>query len=224
MLKLTMKDFVLQKKTVFYLGVFVLVFSIFISSQKNFTNKEIIIAQIVLALVYNFFNRAVYSDERNNSLRLLTSLPVQRRTIVYSKYLSVLIFTIAASVLYFCIVFCINYYTRGALGRSAAFTFLFFIVAVVIFSLYLPLAYKFGYAKSMWASMAIVMVGMFGVAGSSIVGMFMKGTAGMEPQTMDMLMLLSNPVEITILIAAVAAVYLVSAKVAAGLFDKRSLF
>lgn len=84
-------------------------------------------------------------DERNKAFIMLNSLPLSRKTIVNSRYLSIILFAVAATVL--------SIMAKGVVlaisGKLAAFTsfeeILFTIMGIVVFSLvYLPLYYKFG--------------------------------------------------------------------------------
>ena len=91
MLNLILKDLLIQKKTLGFLGLYIIIFSIAFQSVGSgaFTG-------IVIAVTYQLVVTASSLEEKAGSDIILNSLPISRRKIVAAKYLSVILYGLMA--------------------------------------------------------------------------------------------------------------------------------
>lgn len=93
MLKLVLKDLLIQKRT-FGFSLLYTVFIIFVFNQPVIAHSVYILGSVAIA--YMLVLTAIGYDEKNKSDILLLSLPVKRKDIVNAKYLSIFAFCITA--------------------------------------------------------------------------------------------------------------------------------
>lgn len=91
MLNLILKDLLIQKKTLGFLGLYIIIFSIAFQSVGSgaFTG-------IVIAVTYQLVVTASSLEEKSGSDIILNSLPISRGKIVAAKYLSVILYGLMA--------------------------------------------------------------------------------------------------------------------------------
>ena len=91
MLNLILKDLLIQKKTLGFLGLYIIIFSIAFQSVGSgaFTG-------IVIAVTYQLVVTASSLEEKAGSDIILNSLPISRGKIVAAKYLSVILYGLMA--------------------------------------------------------------------------------------------------------------------------------
>ena len=86
-IRLAVKDFQIQassvKNYIITLLVFLAVFLLISPMQY-----QAAFSMASLITLYRFINSTLYEDEKNNTLRLIDSLPVGRETVVKARYLS----------------------------------------------------------------------------------------------------------------------------------------
>lgn len=157
MYHLIKKDILMQKKTFLYSLVLIL-FLVFTLGQTGPLSFVMIIFVITYLLAVN----ASALEDKNNNDKLLISLPIKRRTIVLSKYVSVFVYAIYAMVLYFIIYVLVKFmniplhvYPLSKKGIVAI------LVAIILFnSINFPFIFKYGYIKSKTATF-ILFFGIF---------------------------------------------------------------
>ncbi|MGI6669914.1 MAG: ABC-2 transporter permease [Acetivibrionales bacterium] len=109
-------------------------------------------------IIYGFINKCLYEDEKNNTLRLLVSLPLKRDSIVVARYLSTAVMIIiAGAAMWFLnpllsgILPAADIHAAGDVSRAIVNAFAVVgtsLVFMLIMSVYLPMAFKFGYIKA----------------------------------------------------------------------------
>ncbi len=226
-LKFAVKDFEIQKKSVinyFILGM--LLTAIF--SLANFSDRQMIFSLMFFVIVYGFVNKALYEDEKNNTLRLIASLPVKRETVVYARYLSVGLMAAFTACLFFVLS---NVLTGGnAANESSAAGLLVsgatVLVFCIILSIYLPLAFKLGYIKAAGIN-RFLMIGIFAFFGAGAVaveGLLKDNPPAFIVNLEAFFSSLDLNLVIAAAIAAVLLVYIGSMRLSAAIFRKRELF
>jgi hypothetical protein len=122
------------------------------------------LAVSTLAICYMLVFGAGVLEDKNNSDMMLVSLPIQKKTIVLSKYVSVYVFAAYALLVNYVIHmaadllhipdFSFPFTLEGIIGAAAAVTFLF--------SISFPLIFKFGFLKSRMANFILLFALVFG--------------------------------------------------------------
>lgn len=143
MFNLILKDILIQKKALVFAFLYS-IFMFFVFSQPSL--NLFIYSMGAVAISYMLIMTALQADYKNNSITILSSLPVKRSEIVASKYLSMFVF-IALSFLVLVVV--------GLVIKASPLPFsvrypkfydlviAFFSVGILI-SVYLPVYFKTG--------------------------------------------------------------------------------
>ncbi|MDF2925870.1 MAG: family transporter protein [Paenibacillaceae bacterium] len=149
MRQLIMKDFFLQKRTAYmYLAMGMLFFFYFDAMDQENMLSPMIPAFII---VYSFMNRSLHEDEKNNTLRLLLTLPVERALLVKAKYMSVLSVAVISTIILVGIAV-----ATGAVSFADPVERQVHLLVMaacilcytVILSVFLPITYKLGIIKA----------------------------------------------------------------------------
>ncbi len=159
MLHLIKKDILVQKRS-FVLSVVLMVF--FSISFSGMGPGGLGVAMMTIAYMLVLGASAV--DDKNNSDKILISLPIRKNTIVLSKYLSIFVFIAYAIFGFFAVYVCANFlqfpieipFTRMSVAVA-------FASGIIYFAITLPLVFKFGYLKSRMPSMILLFTVIFGV-------------------------------------------------------------
>lgn len=142
MLNLIYKDIVIQKKSLAACFLFVIVYNmLFLFSKEN--SRVMMSIGLPLIIQYLFLTDVFLFDDRNKSYLILNSLPIGRRNIVISRYVSVFVFFIATISFQFILSTLIN---RRIIMKTDYIVACFIIISVMNATC-LPLYFKFGYAK-----------------------------------------------------------------------------
>lgn len=170
MYHLIKKDLLIQKKSVILSVLLIIFFSLYFSEigPGGLTLS-------VFAVTYMLTLGASAIGEKNDSDKMLISLPLKKSTIVLSKYLSVIVFVAYVIVLNSFIYFFVHFVKLplnpipitlvGILGS---------IVAPVFFcSISLPLIFKLGYLKSRMTNLILFFFIVFG--GTALIEKIAKG-------------------------------------------------
>lgn len=96
-----------------------------------------------IIIQYAFLTNIFLFDDRNKSYLIVNSLPIGRRNIVISRYVSVFTFFIAIISFQFILSTLIN----GRIIMKMEYLVAYFILSSVMNATCLPLYFKFGYAK-----------------------------------------------------------------------------
>jgi ABC-type transport system involved in multi-copper enzyme maturation permease subunit len=159
MLHLIKKDFLIQKKSILF-SLFIMIFFSFTLTPMGSGGLTVSILTICYMLVYGAGNQ----EDKNNSDRMLASLPIRKETIVLSKYISVYVFAAFAFLVNVIIRlaaealqipnFSFPVTIEGILGTWAAVT--------LLFSLSFPMIFKIGYLRSRMANFLVLFAAVFG--------------------------------------------------------------
>lgn len=151
---LIMKDVLIQKRILPYLILYI-PFVVFINGKFNSNTLYIIIS---LTITFMLSSNSFALDEVSQSSKVIVSLPVSRKEVVLSKYLSIFLYIVFAIILTSAagVIFTLfgarntrlNYITISEIKSIAVSCTL---VSCIIF----PLQFKLGYAK---ARIATIMV------------------------------------------------------------------
>lgn len=148
-IKFAVKDFTIQIKSILkYIIVGLIMITVF--SLVNLIDRNMVFSMIFFVIVYSFVNKALYEDEKNNTLRLIASLPVKREVVVYSRYLSVGFILLSTALLFLALG---NAISGGNMANASSeasnlISIVTLLVFVIMLSIYLPLAFKLGYIKA----------------------------------------------------------------------------
>ncbi|MGE5613794.1 MAG: ABC-2 transporter permease [Bacillota bacterium] len=232
---LVLKDFQVHLKSIInYVAIgfiFMLVFTMSGSLQMSFPIS-------VFIIIYGFINKCLYEDEKNNTLRLLVSLPVKRDSIVIARYLS----TVVIIVVIGAVMGLISTFLTGALSAAdahagaevpGAMVNVLMVVCMgllflLLMSIYLPMAYKLGYIKAVNIN-RFVFLGIFALFGALPAIFRMKGD---KPQgSFSWMGRVESFIEsigpawmVVLLVLFSAGIYLLSMYISIKLFRKRQLF
>jgi ABC-2 type transport system permease protein len=224
-IRLVLKDFQIQKGSALKYLLTGLVFVVVFYLMGGIEN-QMLFAVVSFILIYRFINTAMYEDEKNNSLRLLVSLPIRRDVIVIARYLSTAILTIVLGV----IMWAVLALTGMLSGDESLATVLVItsisLVYIIMISIYLPLGFRLGYLKAVninrFLFLAIIVV--FG----AIPMLISKLGGGQTPESAlrlgEMLEAADPVLAVTGFAIFTILVYIVSMRISIVLFRKRLLF
>lgn len=162
MLNLILKDIFVLKKSfltaVLYAAIMVIAF------QSVQGNSAYIIG--ALGVVFILITGIFAYEEKSKGDILINSLPVSRIEIVIARYLSLLVFSIFAIIAMAVVGLAIN--STGLPIKISPLGILdiasIYIVLTLMYSIYMPIYYKFGYIKSRFVSI-ILYIALFAVSG-----------------------------------------------------------
>lgn len=221
-IRLAVKDFQIQVKSIKSYVITLLVFlAVFLAmSPKQY---QMAFSMAALVTLYRFINMTMYEDEKNNTLRLIDSLPVGRETVVRARYLSTGILAAALIIILGAVSFIAGSIDRGA---SAAATICVFLVYVILMAVYMPIGFKLGYIKAVNVN-RFIFIGIFLLIGFASV--LMGNPAGQQgsnaAESLTAMFADTSPVLVTAVFAAAAfLLYIVSMKVSVVFYKKRELF
>ncbi|HAF16758.1 MAG: ABC-2 transporter permease [Thermacetogeniaceae bacterium] len=160
MFNLLMKDLLIQKKTLgyllFYIPILLLVFT---STSMEGDIAVVLYATSTCFIVYLLIAGACSYDEQNRSEVFLNSLPIRRKDIVFSKYLSILVYAVFGLTAGILIALIYNVLGLGEPVRYPAVKDLFGALcgAIIIGAAYYPLYFKFGSIKTRLLHVIVIM-------------------------------------------------------------------
>jgi len=225
MLKLILKDFAVQKNSIKTYVFIALFLGLFFSLNEQ---QQMAIPMISMPIIYGFINRALYEDERNNTLRLLVSLPIRKEILVYARYITAAIVTVGTFAFFMLVnyLFVLSGVWEEGTGIDAAAALAVVLVFIILLSIYLPLAYKHGYIKAANIN-RFIFIGIFGLSTVAALA-FKKVSENTPPPFISRIEgILSSTSPYTIMILAIAftiAVYFISMELSIKFFKKRNLF
>lgn len=152
MFSLIMKDISIQWKYAFFLGLFTVCSFVFL--QGNIY----ILIPVWSVMLLTMGSAGI--EEKNNSEKLVVSFPVKRSTIVFSKYMSVLVYYVWGVLLAVSLGSLLTKFGMSRFSRYMVLEDLMItIVMMVLYAcLYLPIYFKFGYRKSKIYNFLMVML------------------------------------------------------------------
>lgn len=150
MKQIILKDFIVQWKfLIWYLLYPLLLFAISKDSRSVFTAIIIIIP--ILAVMTTFYN-----DEKNESEKILNSLPVTRKQIVLSKYVFIFVILIM-SVIVSSLMIGIEFGLQG-IDFIKSMVVSSIGIAMIYLSLVIPIHFIFGYRNGKFITFIILLV------------------------------------------------------------------
>jgi ABC-2 type transport system permease protein len=226
--RIAIKDFQVQLKSILsYLVIGFVMIIVF--SLINLMQKQMVYALVAFSILYGFVNKALYEDERNNTLRLLAAMPAKRDVIVYARYLSTGVFMFALCLTMMLITGFTDLIVLSTVEPTLVIIIAsIFMVFMILLSVYLPLAFKLGYIKAAGIN-RFVLLGMFAlVGGVTAVFAALKNKESDIPQklrALDATFTSMNPAILFIILTlCVMIAYLGSMRISIKVFRKRALF
>lgn len=145
MINLIKKDLILSKK----MNIFGIIYALFVAamgaSQPDSIVSNLIYILVIIMLVFIF---VIYTNGYDNykSEMLFNSLPIDRRNIVRSKYLTLIIFTVSACGIVFLLSKSMYLFGFTELDNSLSIQIAILIVSIVLifYSIYYPYYFKVG--------------------------------------------------------------------------------
>lgn len=162
MVNLVLKDIMIQKKS--FLTAVMFAFIMVIALQGSLGPGAYMMG--AMGIVFVLIAGAFMYDEKSRGDILINSLPLKRKEIVKARYLSLVVFSIIAVVLV---------YAAGTAVRLVGFPVslaslnipelsIIFILLIFMFSIYIPIYFKYGYVKSRIVNL-VLYITLFGVSG-----------------------------------------------------------
>lgn len=151
MLNLVFKDILIQKKSFL---VAILYGAVFTFTFSNTNTPETIFIAVPSVIGYLFVTYACAYDDKNKSEIMLNSLPISRKDIVLSKYLSIILYVLIGVCISFIFTTSFKYLGFGHINRFMTLEDVVgaIIVISLLSSIYYPIYFKFGYLKSKYLS------------------------------------------------------------------------
>ncbi|HOQ07404.1 MAG TPA: ABC-2 transporter permease [Clostridiales bacterium] len=220
--RLAVKDFQIQAKSAKNYAITLLVFlAVFL--LMNPMQYHMALSMAALITLYRFINSTMYEDEKNNTLRLIDSLPVGRETVVKARYLSTGILAVALLIILGVVTAIID---RAYGNDSAGLAICMFLFYVILMSVYMPIGFRLGYIKAVNIN-RFIFLGIFMIFGffSALMGNLARQQGPDPAEGSIMLPADMSPVLVMALFAVVTfLLYIVSMKVSVVFYKKRELF
>ena len=160
MFNLIIKDILIQKKTLVFMLIYIIVFMFALRSLGSGA-----FSGIIIAVTYQLVTTACNQEEKVNSDIILNSMPIRRRDIVLAKYLSIFVYTIAATLCYYVITIILSFtgmqttfYAITPKNLAGAIC-----ATIVMNSLYFPFYFKWGFVKAKIVSFILFFLFFFGI-------------------------------------------------------------
>ncbi|MBV4414961.1 ABC-2 transporter permease [Clostridium tyrobutyricum] len=151
MVNLILKDILIQKKS--FILVIILSFLLLITSKRHL---EGIYPFIAVFTVYAFVATSFYKDEKIEIM--LNSLPVNKVTIVISRYLSTFIFVITNIIILSLIAILVKYigilYLPNVINIESILVSL--IITIFLVCILLPIYFKYGYFSTRYITIVLL--------------------------------------------------------------------
>ncbi len=160
MFNLLIKDLIIQKKTLWYLLFYIPVLLLVLSSTTMAADiAPALYATCTCFIGYFLIVGACSYDEQNRSEVFLNSLPIRRKDIVLSKYLSIFVYAVIGLAAGIFIVLINNIFGLGEIVRYPASKDLLGALCgiVIIGATYYPLYFKFGGIKTRLLNVIVIM-------------------------------------------------------------------
>jgi len=154
------KDILIQKKTLVYIGFYIILFGI---TFQNIMADPF--PAVAVAVTYQMIATACSHEDKSGSDILWNSMPVSREKLVLSKYLSMFVYTLLASLGYMAVA-AVVHLTRLPIKASpiTAAGMVGSIIAIALMNgLYLPVYFRLGFMKARVASFILFFALFFGI-------------------------------------------------------------
>lgn len=161
MYHLIKKDILIQKRAIALSFLLICFFSLTLS---NLGPAGLMVG--ILAITYHLLLGATALEDKNNSDKILISLPIKLTTIVLSKYILIYVYTAFAAIGFYLIHIMVKVLN---IPFDVPFSYPILIGAVIMitlcFSISLPLIFKYGYLKAKLANFILLFLIVFGTTG-----------------------------------------------------------
>ncbi len=225
MWQLLVKDLILQKKY-FPQNIIIFVFMVILFSLSS-NAIGIMLGSATFIFIYSFAMRAFYEDDKNNTLRLLVSLPLKKKTIVYARYFAVLVVNLVITLVFaLAAVAMKNYNILLAPGEALAFLYslpFYLSLYMILCAVFLPINFKLGYIKAASINRFIFM-GFF--IAIPVLLNFLKNLVPFQTFQNIISSLENIPYNLFMIILPIISliVYLVSMVISVSFFHRRQIF
>lgn len=148
MFNLVLKDFLLQKKITLITIAYALFFSVV--CYFNATKLDKLMVFPIFGIVFSTYLSIFYmigKEERTKSLIIINSLPLERSQIVISKYISLIFFIIINTLVFYLPILLLGviYANNSVSSLDYSIIIMFLSFLLILFSIYYPLYFKYGY-------------------------------------------------------------------------------
>ena len=220
-MRIAVKDFQIQVKSIKNYVITTLFF-VLLFTVGGLGRNTMLLPILALFVLYRFINYSMYEDEKNNTLRLLASLPLKRDTIVFARYLSTGVLIVVLSILLGSISALLP---SGEAGSTALVLCIFFVYVIMI-SIYMPIGFKLGYIKAVNIN-RFIFLGLFVLLGAVPV-LLGKGEGPQDGNALASVITMLDNADHVLIVAGFALVtlllYIISMKISVIFFRKRTLF
>lgn len=160
MFNLVLKDFLIQKKGLIFSLIYCIVFTIMFQAQSNASLVFVAVPSVVAFLLIQY---ACAYDDKNKSYVMLNSLPISRKDIVISKYISMLIFILVGIAMTIVLTTLLQLMGLNKIGRGIRVEEIIgcFSSIIILSSIYFPMYFKLGYLKAKYVNTALVLIAFF---------------------------------------------------------------
>lgn len=160
LLHLIKKDILISKKYAILVIVIGIIIPIFIFWRTQVYSGDL---GFILAVIFSEFmfcqNLLMKENQYSNATVLLCSTPYKRNEMVISKYIIFIMIFVYCS-----LVYAIEIYLIPEMGRfDIKYILTIFLVASIIYSIYMPIQYHMGYEKTKLFFMLILLAASFGL-------------------------------------------------------------
>lgn len=233
MKSLVLKDFTILRNNIRTLIIMTAILGALFVVQDS---PILAIVMLPMPLLYSPMNRMLYDDEKNNTLRLISTFPIRKEYIVYARYITIGILFIAIILLQLLVGILLmrsGYIQPASNGLTGEWDSLFAMIGAALvpmaffISIYLPIAFAFGYINAA-SIMKFIFIGYI-ILLTALLTLITKisadGSAGRIINSI--LSFLSGIKPIAALLLAIvisAAMLIISMLVSASLFKRRNLF
>lgn len=153
---LVKKDLLLVKKYLLFMLIFAVGSPIFIANRAGFSGGGFLgFLVTALFMEYILFNTVSMLEEKYKGSALLCATPYTRNTLVKAKYLFAFIIFACTYIIYTIVTLV----APIGMARLNISTFgISLLIITILFGIFVPLQYKFGYEKTRYISFAFIFV------------------------------------------------------------------
>jgi len=160
MLNLILKDILIQKKYFYFVLGYIAI------SLVTMSDSSALYYLVSVTIAFLFSISSFAYEEKNKCDMVINSLPVTRREVILSKYISIILFSLISvaimSILGIIVnAFHISYIKLGSITLSEIKSIIF--TCVILSSVMFPIYFKFGYTKGRLVTFIIYFI-FFGLA------------------------------------------------------------
>ena len=157
MLGLMIRDLMVQRKRLWVMVMYCVLFPVLFKSME-----QAALVVVMIASVYMMLLTAFAYDDKYNADGTMASLPIKREMLVMVRYFEVPILAITAVLLYMLATALMAPWMPGLFPTQLLLPAAGFLAASLMSGLYMPIIYRFGYVKARIFNLVIFML-FFGV-------------------------------------------------------------